>query len=193
MSRQIEQLIHVEDWVAARAAIESQLIAEPNHHWLLTRLALTYYEQHQYQLALDISKRAFAVAPRCPLVLWDYAGVFDMLKRYDEAIRIYRQLIRRGVESIAYDECGEGIRWARGLVTDCHYRLSCCYRALGREAASLRAFTRHLDMRGPGCFSIYPLKDIGAEFKLVRGVRPNRRLHRTRASAAPRRSRRTVN
>jgi tetratricopeptide (TPR) repeat protein len=184
MSRDIEELIRTEDWAAARASIEHELVADPDNHWLLTRLALTYYEQYDYKRALQISAQALAQAPRCPLALWDYAGALDMLQRHEEATWIYRQLIRRGVESIAYDKCGEGIGRARGLVADCYYRLSGCYQALGRKRASLRAFTKHLDMRGPGCFSIDPLKDIGREFKVPRGSRPNSAVHRTRARAA---------
>jgi tetratricopeptide (TPR) repeat protein len=182
MSRDIEQLIRAEDWGGARTLIEEELAAEPQNHWLLTRLALTYYEQYDYQRALQISEQAYAQAPHCPLVLWDYAGALDMLQRHEDAIRIYRQLIRRGVESIAYDKRGEGIGRARGLIADCYYRLSACYRASGRERAALRAFIKHLDMRGPGCFSIYRLKDIGGEFKLARGTRPNSAVHRRQAS-----------
>ena len=167
MVRDIEQFIKADDWTGARALIERELVADPDNHWLLTRLALTYYEQYDYRRALQISEQAFAQAPRCPLVLWDYAGALEMLQRHEEATRIYRQLIRRGVESIAYDKCGEGIGRARGLVADCYYRLSGCYEALGRERSALRAFTKHLDMRGPGCFSIYPLKDIGRESKVA--------------------------
>jgi tetratricopeptide (TPR) repeat protein len=173
MSRDIEQLIRSEDWAGARAFIKRELATDPENHWLLTRLALTHYEQYDYQRALHISERALAIAPKCPLVLWDYAGALDMLERHEDAVRIYRQLIRRGVESVAYDQCGEGIGRARGLIADCYYRLSRCYRALGRQRAALQAFTNHLDMRAPGCFSIYPLKDVRREFAKVRGKGPN--------------------
>ncbi len=163
MSREIERAIDLEDWPKARALILEALRSEPESHWLLTRLGLTHYEEFAYQEALEVEERALELAPRCPLVLWDYAGSLEMLGRYEEAMKIYRRLIRRGVESIAYGPCGEGVRWARGLVADCHYRLAGCYRGLGRETLALRALERHLKLRGPGCSSIYPLRAVRRE------------------------------
>ena len=173
MSKDIEQAIEAEDWSAARALIKRRLRATPDDHWLLTRLGLTYYEQRKYAQALKLEERALALAPRCPLVLWDFAGSLEMLGRYEEAIAVYRRLIRRGVESIANDECGEGLRWARGLVADCHYRLAGCYEHLGSKAAAWRALERHLDLRGPGCSSIYPLAEVRREFASARRSRPH--------------------
>jgi len=77
-------------------------------HWLLTRLGLTYYEEHNYKKALFYETQALRLAPKCPLVLWDYAGTLEMLGRDKEAIAIYRKLVKRGVDKIAYGECGEG-------------------------------------------------------------------------------------
>ena len=54
-----------------------------------------------------------------------------MLVRYRDATTIYRGLIRRGVEAIAFDDCGEGLAWARGLIADCWYRLAGCQSKMG--------------------------------------------------------------
>src|SRR5262245_679907 len=114
----IEDLLDVERWRDARARIRLELRSRPDSHWLHTRLALTYYEERRYRLALRSSERALRLAPACPLVLWDYAGALQMLARHREALRIYSELVNRGVHRIARDECGEGIAWARGLVAD---------------------------------------------------------------------------
>jgi len=53
-----------------------------------------------------------------------YAGSLQALERHEEAIRIYRRIIAKGIDRVAYGECGEGKAWARGLIADCHYRLS---------------------------------------------------------------------
>ncbi len=113
MPAEIEALLAAEDWEAARSLIRTRLATEPDSHWLLTRLGLTYYEQRRYRQALRYEGQALRLAPRCPLVLWDYAGTLDMLGRTSEALRIYRRLIRRGVERLAFGECGEGRAWAR--------------------------------------------------------------------------------
>jgi tetratricopeptide (TPR) repeat protein len=170
VSSSIEERIAEEDWPGARKLIRAELKRTPNSHWLLTRLGLTYYEQRQYARALQIEERALRISPGCPLVLWDYAGSLQMLKRHAEAVVIYSRLIRQGARSIAYGECGEGLAWARGLVVDCHYRRGESYRALGRKRAALADLVKHLDGRGPGCRSIYPLREVRAALSQERRV-----------------------
>src|SRR5262245_20839579 len=131
MSEEIEKLIAAENWKAARTLIRVALRKKPDSHWLLTRLGLTYYEAYKYEKALFYTERALELTPNCPLALWDYAGDLDMLGRTREAIYIYKKLVKRGVEGIAYGDCGEGLAWARGLVADCLYRLAKCYDELG--------------------------------------------------------------
>jgi tetratricopeptide (TPR) repeat protein len=139
-------------------------------------LALTHYEEFQYEKALALEEKALSLAPNCPLVLWDYAGSLEMLGRQREALRVYQRLIKRGAKSIATGECGEGLAWARGLVADCWYRMAGCYASLGNRAKELKAFEVHLDLRGPGCHSIYRLGELHKELNQLRNQRV--RLHR---------------
>ena len=162
-ARQIESALNRRDWKGARRVIGAALGREPDCHWLLTRLGLTYYEEYDYERALEIGNRAYGLAPKCPLVLWDLAGACDMLGRHHRAMAIYHHLIRRGVESIAFGVCGEGIAWARGLVADCWYRLAGIHSYRARRSSAIRCYRRHLAMRGPGCRSIYPLGEVRRE------------------------------
>jgi len=94
-----------------------------------------------------------------------------MLGRHDDAIDAYRSLVRRGAKRIAKGPCGEGLARARGLVADCHFRIAESLESLGRRNAALAAFETHLDLRGPGCQSIYRLRDLN----LPNTARNNRR------------------
>ena len=172
MSKVIESAIRAEDWIAARTLIRTALKSEPHNHWLITRLGLTYYEQRQYKRAIRCAEKALSLAPSCPLVLWDYAGDLDMLERTNEAIRIYRRLINRGVERIAVERCGEGKAWARGLIADCHFRLAACLMAKGQFEKAGEALDQHLALRGRTCRSIYVLQDVR---KLLRDLKTNMR------------------
>ena len=168
MSKEIEKLIAIEDWKAARKLIRAALRKEPDSHWLLTRLGLTYYEEQNYEKALFYDTQAMNLAPNCPLVLWDYAGTLDMLGRNKEAIAIYRKLIKRGVDKIAYGECGEGLAWARGVVADCLYRIAKCYAEEEKPKKALNYYEQHLNQRGPGCRSIYPIDEVKKQMKEIR-------------------------
>ncbi len=156
----IEVLIREAKWAAARKAINTALKFEPDSHWLVTRLGLTYYEQRNYAATLECAERAREIAPGCPLVLWDNAGSLQMLGRHRDAIEVYRSLVRRGPKRIANGPCGEGLARARGLVADCHYRIAKSLQALGRHKAALAEFETHLDLRGPGRQSIYRRSEL---------------------------------
>jgi tetratricopeptide (TPR) repeat protein len=136
--------------------------------WLLTRLSLTYYEQCDYERSLRYSEKAFVLAPRCPLVIWDYAGTLEMLGEFQKAADFYHRLIRRGVPSLAYDECGEGMARARGLVADCWHRLGHCEAKLGRKAKAVHHLKHHLLLRGRGRRSIYPANSVKRELNAFR-------------------------
>ena len=163
MSIAIEKAIALEDWAEARSLIKIELRQFPDSHWLITRLGLTYYEERQYKRALRYSEKAFSIAPKCPLVLWDYAGCLEMLERTEEAIIIYKRIIRRGINQIAYGDCGEGKGRARGLIADCHYCLAHCYQDIGKVKEAQQEYMRHLSLRGPGCNSIYDINTVRKE------------------------------
>lgn len=171
--------------------LRQRLKAEPHHHWILTRLSSVYYEQRRYALALKYAEKAFAEVPSCPLVLWDYAGALQMLGRHNEALDLYARIVTRGVDRIANGECGEGRAWARGLISDSHYRASLSLKAIGNERASSSAFEQCLDLRGPGCRSIYTLNELGTSD--VTSTRPLKKLlsatTKKRRVKGPRRSR----
>ncbi len=167
----IEQCIQEDDWEGARRLIEADLAKNPQDpHWLLTRLSLTCYEQFDYVRALEFSRQAYALQPNCPLVLWDYAGALEMLERFENAVDLYRRLVERGLNSIAYKPCGEGIVWAKGLLTDCRYRLSHCYQALGRQDAAWEEMKICLKNRKHSSASIYPFETIQEEWRRLKNL-----------------------
>ena len=166
MSKEIEELIDAENWKGARQLIRAALRKEPDSHWLLTRLGLTYYEERNYEKALFYEAQALRLAPRCPLVLWDYAGTLDMLGQNRKSIA-FIESCKRGVDKIANGECGEGMAWARGLVADCLCRIAKCYEKLGEQKKALSYYVRHLERRGPGSRSIYPIGEVKESGKRV--------------------------
>jgi predicted Zn-dependent protease len=156
--RNIERLIAQDDWVGARKAIREELRRTPESHWLIPRLALTYYEQRRYAKALELETRALQLAPKCPLALWGFAGAKEMLGEASDALRMYTRLIRRGAARLAHGPCGDGARWARGLVADCHYRIGRIREAKGDLRGAAFAYRRHLDLRRTAA-SIYEAED----------------------------------
>ena len=156
----IERAIERENWDTARQLIMDNLAAEPDNHWLLTRLSTTYYEQQQYEMALKFARKALQLAPSCPLVIWDVAGALDMLGQFDSAIEYYKQLTVQGITGLSEGEHREGRARGRGLYADAFYRMGLCYWKLGDRAAARQALSKSLSERGRGCNSIYPILEV---------------------------------
>jgi tetratricopeptide (TPR) repeat protein len=182
---QIERAIQSEDWAAARMLIQRELINAPADHWLLSRLALTYYEQRNYRRALHLDARALQIAPYCPLAIWGYAGSLDMLGRDKEALHLYRWLLSWGEEELAYGECGEGIRQARSLIADCHFRIACIWEGRGQRKKALAAYKEHLLRRRLGIRSIYQLREVAARYKRLGGDLKLMTAQRARSGTKP--------
>ncbi len=168
-TKAIEDAIAGNNWPRARLLIRKALKQRPRDHWLLTRLALTYYEQRQYRKALAYDGKALQIAPYCPLAVWGYAGSLDMLERRKEALQIYRWLISWGPDCLAHGPCGEGIQRARSLIADCFYRIAGIQERSGQRKRAIAAYKEHLSLRKPGTRSIYSLKNVRDALKALDG------------------------
>lgn len=82
-----------------------------------------------------------------------------MVGRERDAARIYQRLIRRGAAALAHGTCGEGARWASGLVADCWFRLGQIRQRDGKVRLARSAYQKHLELRGSGR-SIYATADV---------------------------------
>ncbi len=159
--------------VAAREIILAEIEKLPagkEDHWLLDRLSVTYYEQKKYAKSLELLERARAIAPSCPLVLWDLAGTLDMLGKKKEAIETYLHLLRQS--DVTSQRCHLDFdEWA-DLLTDCCYRVGMCYADLGKKEAAIRCLIGHLGMREGGFNSIYTQQNVRDELRKLRGNGP---------------------
>jgi tetratricopeptide (TPR) repeat protein len=159
-SQKINDLFEREKWAKAGRLLEQRLAKEPHNHWLLTRLGTTYYEQRDYQKALELTQEAHQLAPNCPLVLFDLASSLEMLGDDAQAVKTYAKLFQKGVKGIAEEECGEGVPWARSLLADCLYSVAGCLHRLGDRQKALGFMQQYLEWRAMGVKSIYSRKEV---------------------------------
>jgi tetratricopeptide (TPR) repeat protein len=147
LSDQINSLFAKEKWAEARALLEPELIKFPGSHWLLDRLSVTYYEQKNYQKAFTFINKAFAIAPRCPLVLWDYAGTCAAQGKTQASIQKYKALFDMFPDEFHEDECGEDMHWASSLIMDCFFRLAVCYQTLKKYHDAMSYLDEYIGIR----------------------------------------------
>jgi tetratricopeptide (TPR) repeat protein len=164
-SKLIERAIKADDWISARSLIRAELRRDPRNHWLLSRLAVTYYEQRKYKHALYWDAKALQEAPFCPLAIWGYAGTLDMLNHDGESLVLYRWLLSFGEEDLAYGDCGEGLRSARSLIADCHYRIGRIWEHRRQWKKAAAEYEKHLAKRKMGYSSIYSIREVKARYE----------------------------
>ncbi len=156
----LDRLLHKRHLLRARSVAHEALKVFPDSHLLLIQLSATYYMGREYAKAFEIIEQARSLAPRCPNVLWDYAGLLDALGRSQDAIPVYKSLLRRDFQKLCTGECGNGRRLTRALLNDCRYRLAGCYSVIGRHDLAMKWYRLHLKHRAPGIPSLYDLKSV---------------------------------
>jgi tetratricopeptide (TPR) repeat protein len=165
----IERSLAEKNWKEARALIQDELLFQPMDHWLWMHLGLTYHEEHEYEKAVQCSKRAVQLAPNCPLALWHYAGSLDMAGQGASALPIWIMLLSMDIEDVASHDHGEGMDWALQLLNDVHYRMGRYYERIGKKELATESFRKYLHNRGHGVGSIYDLSAAEDSLSKVSG------------------------
>jgi len=178
-----DDLVEADRWSAACQLIREELGASPGDHWLLFLLGFAYHGDGKYSRALRATTKGLVAAPKCPVLLDLKAEHLGALKRTNEAIRIYRYLIRRGARSIASDECGEGLRWAKSLVNDCCYKLACLYLDIGDRPRAKRYLRIHLRCRPNVSTLCIPMSVVKKFVREMRDAGPGNGRSNTRGVA----------
>lgn len=124
-------------------------------HWLYATLGMCYHGQYKYDLAIETLEIALGIAPRCPLALWYYATSLYQLEKNDESLEVLDKLLKRGVNGIAYGQCGEGVRWSKAMLNDCRFVKSLNYFAKDDFKNAKKWAKLHLRFRNQGVKSIY--------------------------------------
>ena len=162
-TKTIKRLLKFENWQEAQLLLHRELIHAPTDHWLWMMLSQTYYEQFEYDTALECAKRAVELAPQCPLALWHYAGCLSMTGQERSALAIWSLLLNRELDDVAFGDCGEGMKWAMQLLNDVHYRMGQIHLFLGEDAQARVSFEKYLSNRRHGVGSIYDSNEVKRE------------------------------
>jgi len=161
----VNDYIMNEDWDKAKEILEKELKKSPEDHWIITQLSEVFYEMRNYDKALELSTKAIELAPDCPLVMNDNALHLYMLEKDSEAIVIWNKMLKKGVEKIAYGECGEGLRNAKSMLNDVRMRIGLSYFETGQKEKALFYFKEHLNNRQRGIYSNFTKQEVAKKIK----------------------------
>ena len=159
LSKKIDILFRQDKWAKARKLLEKEREKDPTHHWVLTQLGVTFYEERRYEEALQLFRASLQIVQDCPLTLWHAAGALDSLCRHEEAVPIYAWLLRASV-SADEDPCWESKEWADALKTDCVYRLGLCFEHLGKREKAEHCYLQYVRLLATGSEGMYPVDEV---------------------------------
>ena len=163
-NRRIEALLEQEKWDEARKLINKALADDPENHWLLTQLGVTYYEKRDYAESIRRFLSSLDIVSNCPLTLWNLAGALDAIGKPEAAVPIYAWLIRTN-KSADDDPCWESKDWADALKTDCVYRLGLCFEHMNRRDSSEHCFRQYVNLLLAGMNGTYSMEDVARHIR----------------------------
>ena len=172
--KQIARLMREEKYQAARRLLLKELEKDPHDPYILAELSGTFYEQHQYRKARDYAMQAHSLAPWDPLYRWYYAAALSMLGQTQEAIALYKSILKMGVNRVGFVATTEGIRWAKSLLNDCRYSIALCYKDMGNLSLARRYLRNHLNKRARGIPSLHKRKDVERRLQQLEKEKQNR-------------------
>lgn len=163
-----ESLLKAERWDELEDLLRMLVREDPKSHWASTNLAMVCNEQRRYQEAKEWSDLAYGLAPRCPQVRWDRAGIFDNLGDTERAIAFWRSLLDTPEHEIAEDPCWESEQYTQRLLADCWYRISIACLEQWQFAESEDAEAEYRSHIAAGASSIYSIHELESELERIR-------------------------
>jgi len=118
--KKIDSLEQSKDWKKLVHYLKVTCSRYPKEYYLETILSEYCKNIGDRSGCLDYSKTAFEQEPYDPLVKYNYAVALMVNNQKNEALLQFKELIELGLDYIAYSEHGEGIRWAKKLLSDAH-------------------------------------------------------------------------
>ncbi|WP_226994067.1 tetratricopeptide repeat protein [Myxococcus hansupus] len=144
ISKRIDAFFSEQQWDALDQLISESLQGTSDDHWLHVRRADAWYARGKYAKAARLFQKVLESVPRCPLGRWGLANALMARGDTNEARKLFLSLARQKPEVMGTRECGEGVRWARGLVADAHFRLGQLEEQAGAKAAARRRYQSYL-------------------------------------------------
>ncbi|HVU87581.1 MAG TPA: tetratricopeptide repeat protein [Pirellulales bacterium] len=184
LNRKVELLMDQGKWKAARTLLEDARTVSPESHWILTQLAVTFYEEHNYADALKLLLASLEFKDDCPLTLWNLAGTLDALGQYDEAQRLFVWILKSKKQA-ADDPCWESAKWTATLKADALFRLGDTAMHQGDKKGAARFYQNYLKLLQAGIEGTYSVAEVPEEVRAKQSVvkpLPTRKTARKKAA-----------
>ena len=119
------------------------------------------YNQKTYQIA----REAYAAEPNDPNVLWSFAAWNNNMCKYEEAIEIYKKILKKRNNTLAKHTDAETLDGAKGFKLDACVRIADCYMSAGDYEHAIPYLKRYLSETNKDIPTEYNIRKVKSYLK----------------------------
>ena len=151
---------HESDRIGMIKMLKRYAIRYPNEYYIYQQLAATLYIERiaQYQLAFKYAERAMSMEPNDNLNIYTYACALYYVGQLEKSYEYFTMIICKDIHEIAYDEHGEGLRYAKQLINDSVYMAGVVCQEMQKYNEAKDYFIRYLESKKPFQYSDFTKK-----------------------------------
>jgi tetratricopeptide (TPR) repeat protein len=112
------------DYTKAMFYLNKMELNQKDSSWIYAKLGECHYELRNYGEAIKYCEFSLEVQKRYPLALWTLGNAFYYVKKYKEAIKVFKTITKMTEFEIGKVETRLGVVWGRSLKMDCYIKLS---------------------------------------------------------------------
>ena len=160
----LSELKATKKWSELVAFLEKECLLHENDPFILTELSGAYIMIKEYQKALTAAQKAYQLQSDDVLMIYNYGDSLTCLDRYEEAVVIFDNILKKSISRVAYGFPGEGMRWTMGVFNDARFLKGICLREMGDFIRARRYIKLHLTKRRPGVYSDFSKRQVLKEY-----------------------------
>lgn len=115
--------------------------------------------------AFQIAKEAYGSAPNDPNVLWSFAAWNNNMCKYEEAIELYKKILKKRNNTLAKHTDAETLDGAKGFKLDVCVRIAECYMSAGDYEHAISYLKKYLGKKNKDIPSEYGIRKVKSYLK----------------------------
>jgi tetratricopeptide (TPR) repeat protein len=167
VQKRIYTLKNEENNSELKAFLLSCIEKYPDEYYFYTELSACCYCLDQPAESLKYAEKAIELKGKDDdvWVNFHYGMALTLNDKYDEAIVQFDKILRKRISTIAYNEHGEGMKFAKGIVMDAKYMKGRSLMETGNYAKAKKLIKEHLAMRQRGTYTSFYKHDAEMNLK----------------------------
>jgi tetratricopeptide (TPR) repeat protein len=138
--------------------------------WIYAKCAECNYELRKYKNAVEYCKKSLDIQNKYPLALWTLGNSLYYLKKYNESVDFFSEILNMTEFEIGKIETRLGIQWARSLRMDSYLKMADNFYMLCKDEEAKKAVFEFNSIRKKGIKSYLATNYINSLRQKIKGL-----------------------